>query len=78
MLPPRLDSLGHLEAVFLGREEVTSGTEVAGHRPIGCQEALGVAGGLQPPHVPSLLARRLVGVFRTVIEVTVLPVFHAG
>jgi hypothetical protein len=70
--------LEHHFTVDARPELVTSGTEVGGNRPIGYQEALGMAGGLEPSQGSFPLPRGLVGVFRTIMEVTVLPGFHAG
>ena len=44
---------------------------------MGREEALRMACRLEAPHDPLPLARRLVGVFRPVIEVPVLPMLHA-
>ncbi len=44
---------------------------------MGGEETLGGPGGFEPPHVPFPLARRLVGVFRPIVQVAVLPVFDA-
>jgi hypothetical protein len=63
--------------VFVGEEEVPSRAEVLRDRTIRREEALGVPGGFEPPHVPFPLARRLVGVFRPMVQVAVLPVFDA-
>ena len=67
----------HLPAVDGGREQVPSRAEVLRDGPIGGEEALGVPRGFEAPHVPFPLARRLVGVFSPIVEVTVLPVFDA-
>jgi hypothetical protein len=42
------------------------------------EEALRVACRLEAPHGPLALAGRLVGVLRPIIEIPVLPMFHAG
>jgi len=63
--------------VFGGGEEVTSRAEVLRDGTIRREKALGVTRGLEPPHVPFPLARRLVGVFRPIVQVAVLPVFDA-
>lgn len=41
-------------------------------------EALGVLGGLEPPEAPFALACGLTRVLRTVIQISMLPVRHAG
>jgi hypothetical protein len=45
---------------------MASRTEVSGGRPMRSEKAMGMAGGLAPPHGLFPLARRLVGVFRTI------------
>ena len=56
---------------------MTPRAEVLGNRTIRGEETLSVPGGFEPPHVPFLLARRLVGVFWPIVQVVVLPVFDA-
>jgi hypothetical protein len=55
---------------------MASGTEVRGVRPISREEALGVALGLEPLHASLSLPGRLVRVFSTVVQISVLPMFH--
>jgi hypothetical protein len=55
---------------------VTPRAEVLGNRTIRGEEPLRMPGGLEPLHTPLLLARGLMRIFRTVIEVATLPMFH--
>jgi hypothetical protein len=77
-LSPRLESLPHFLSVERGREQVPSGTDVGGDRPVGGQEALRVARRVEPLHAPLPLAGRLVGVFRPVVQLPGLPMLNAG
>jgi hypothetical protein len=52
--------------------------EVLGDGTIGRQELLGVSRRLKPLHAPLPLAGGLVGVFRTVVEIVVLPMLDSG
>ena len=54
-----------------------SRAEVLRSGTIGGEEALGVPRGFDLRHAAFPLARRLVGVFRAVVQVAVLPVFDA-
>ena len=54
-----------------------SRAEVLGNRSIGGKKALGVSWRLECLHAALTLAHGLVGVFRTIVEVVVLPMFHA-
>jgi hypothetical protein len=54
-----------------------SRTEVSDEWPMRGEKALGMARRPEPSHGPFPLARRSVGVFRTIIHIAVLPVFHA-
>jgi hypothetical protein len=63
--------------VLEGREEVTSRAEVLGDGAIRGKKPLAVSWGLESLHALLRLASRLVGIFRTSVEVSVLPVFHA-
>jgi hypothetical protein len=42
----------------------------------GREEALGVAGGLKPLHAPLALTRGLMRILCTVVEISVLAMFH--
>jgi hypothetical protein len=55
-----------------------SGSEGLRDGTIGGEEALGLPCRFEPLHPPLTLAGGLVGIFRTIIEVPVLAVFHAG
>jgi hypothetical protein len=68
--------LYHLVAVFRGREEVASRSEVPGNGTIGGEEALGVARGFKPLHPPHALTGRLVGILGAVVEIAVLAMLH--
>ncbi len=50
--------------------------EVLRDGTIGREEALGLAGGLEPLHAPLPLAGGLVRVLGAIIEITMLPMFH--
>jgi hypothetical protein len=52
--------------------------EVLGDGPIRGEEPLGLSGGFEPLHPLFALACRLVGVFRTVVQIPVLAVFYTG
>ncbi len=51
-------------------------SKVLGNGTIRGEETLRVPGGLKPLHAPLALAGRLMGILRTVIEITVLAMFH--
>jgi hypothetical protein len=53
-------------------------SKVLGDGAIGGKEALGVSWGFEFTHVSFPLPGRLVGIFRTIIEVAVLPMFDTG
>jgi hypothetical protein len=55
-----------------------SGSEVLRDGTIGGEGALGLPCRFEPLRPPLALAGGLVGVFRAIIEVSVLAVFHAG
>ena len=76
-LPPDMPSVCHLLAIVSRPEPVTSGTEVGQDRPMCREEALRVPRRLESAHRPFPLAGRLVGIFRAVVEVSMLSVFHA-
>ena len=42
------------------------------------QETLGVPWGFEPAHAPLALTRRLVGVFRPVVQIAMLAMFYPG
>jgi hypothetical protein len=72
-----VESFPQLLTVFGGAEEVTSRAEVLHDGTIRREEAVGVTGGFEPLHAPFALARRLMGVLGAIIEIAVLPMFHA-
>jgi hypothetical protein len=49
-----------------------------GDRAIGGEEPLRMTRRFEPLHAPLTLARGLVGILRTVVEVAVLAVLHTG
>jgi hypothetical protein len=51
-------------------------SKVLGDRTIGGEEPLGVPWGLKPLHASLPLACRLVGIFRAVVQIAVLAMFH--
>jgi hypothetical protein len=55
-----------------------SGPEVLCNGTIGSKEALGLPWRFEPLHPPLALAGGLVRIFRAVIQVPVLAMFHAG
>ena len=67
----------HFVPVGAGRIPMPSRAEVLGNRTIGGEESLGMPWRLEPLHPPLALACGLVGIFCTVVEVAVLPVFYA-
>ena len=77
-LPPGLKSLRHLLAVPAGWEAVAPRLEVLGNRSVRGEKALRVSWRLEPLHAPLPLARRLVGVLRSIIQVAVLSMFDTG
>jgi hypothetical protein len=76
--PPDLESLTHLLAILGGREPVAPRSEVLGDGAISGKEALGVSWGFEFTHASFSLPGRLVRIFRTIIEVAVLPMFDTG
>src|SRR5262249_23942434 len=76
-LVPHLKLLSHALAIRVGREPVTSRSEVLGNGTIGVEEPLGLSGRLAPLHPSFALTRRLMGMLGAMIEIAVLPMFHA-
>jgi hypothetical protein len=74
---PAQEVVGHDLTVLGGREPVASWSKVLGDRTIRGGKPLGVPWGLKPWHAPLPLARRLVGIFRAVVQIAVLAMFHA-
>jgi hypothetical protein len=73
-----MDSLPRLLTVEKGGQEVASRSEVLRNGTVGCGETLGLPGRLTPLHASLSLGRRLVGVFRPVVRIAVLPMLDAG
>jgi hypothetical protein len=67
----------HLLPVYARREAVASGTEMLGNRPICREKSLGMPWGLEALHPSLPLARGLMGVLGTVIEVPMLAMLHS-
>jgi hypothetical protein len=67
-LVPDLESMRTFPAVRLGVEPMAARAAVLANRAAGRQEALGMTGGLETAHDPLALARRLVGVFGTIVQ----------
>jgi hypothetical protein len=49
-----------------------------GDGAIGGKEALGVSGGFEFTHASFSLPARLVGIFGTIVQIAVLPMFNTG
>ena len=71
-----LESLTHLLAVLGGGEPVAFRSEVLADGTIRGEKTLHVPWGCKPLHPPLSLAGRLMRVFRTIVEVAVLAMFH--
>jgi hypothetical protein len=61
-----------------GGQEVASRSEVLRDGTIGCEETLGRPQRLDSLHTSLSLPRRLVGVFRPVVQIAMLPMLDAG
>jgi hypothetical protein len=73
-LGPSLEGLGTGGAVLAGGDVVSAEVEEVGNGGVDRDEALNVAGRLEPFHLAFSSAGRLVGVFRPVVEPFVLAV----
>jgi hypothetical protein len=73
-----MESLRHLLTVDKGGQEVASRSEVLRDGTIGCEETLGRPQRLDSLHTSLSLPRRLVGVFRPVVQIAMLPMLDAG
>jgi hypothetical protein len=73
-----MESLPHLLTVDRSGQEVASRSEVLRDGTTGCEETLGLPGRLEPLHASLSLPRRLVGVFRPVVQIAMLPMLAAG
>jgi hypothetical protein len=76
-LSPALESVGHGLTVLGGGEPVASWSEVLGNGTIGGEETLRVTRRLESLHAPLPLPCGLVGIFRAVVEIAMLAMFHA-
>jgi hypothetical protein len=65
-------------SISQGRKPMPVRAEVLGDGTIGRQELLGVSRRLKPLHAPLPLAGGLMGVFRTVVQIAVLPMLDTG
>src|SRR5262245_46343058 len=75
---PNLVALHQLSSGGLGREAVAWRSDMQRHRTVGREKAGRVFWGLESRHALLPLVSRLVGIFHTSVEGSVLPVFHAG
>jgi hypothetical protein len=71
-------ALPHFLMVRRGRKPVAPWAEMLGNGPMRREKALSVAGGLEPLHPSLALARRLVRIFRAVVQIAMLPMFYTG
>jgi hypothetical protein len=55
---------------------MASWSEVLGNRTVRGEKPLGVPWGLKPLHASLPLARRLMGIFRAIVQIAVLAMFH--
>jgi hypothetical protein len=75
-LLPHLESLPHFLTVLESGKPMPARSKVLGNRTIGGEKPLGVPWGLKPLHASLALACRLVGIFRAVVQIAVLAMFH--
>jgi hypothetical protein len=73
---PDLEALDHLLSVGSSREAVASRAKVLHDRSIRGKETLGVTRRLEALHTPLPLPRGLMRVFRAVVQIAMLPMFH--
>jgi hypothetical protein len=73
-----MEPLPHLLTVGRGGQEVASRSKVLRDGTIGCEETLGLPGRLESLHASLSLPRRLVGVFRPVVQIAMRPMLDAG
>jgi len=74
---PDLETLDHLLSVGLGCEAVASWAEVQRHGTVCREEPVGLSWRLERLHKPLALAGWLMRVFRAIIEIAMLAVFHS-
>ncbi len=65
-------------SVISGGEQMTSRAEVRSDDPVHLDKSLRVPAGFEPPHSPLSLTRRLMGILRPVVQVTMLSMSDAG
>jgi hypothetical protein len=70
--------LPHLLTIHRGREPVVPRAEVRDDGAICREKALGMAGRLEPLHPSFPLAGGVVGDFRTIVQIAVLPMVDTG
>ncbi len=75
-LPPNLESFPHLMTVFGSGKTMTARSKVLGDETICGEKSVGLPWGFEPLHALFPLARRLVQVFRVVVEIATLAMFH--
>src|SRR5215207_6082030 len=77
-LGPGLKGLGPGGSVLGGRAVIAAEVEEVVDPVVGGEEALGLARRLEPLHLPFSPSRRLMGVFRPVVEAFMPPVLDRG
>jgi hypothetical protein len=77
MVLPGVESVPDFLTVGRGTLMMPSYTEVLGNRTIGGEEPLSVPWRLASLHAALPLVHGLMGVFRTLVEIAVLPMFYA-
>ena len=75
-LSPALESFSELLTVGERGKPVAVQAEVLRDGTLGREEALGVARGLEPLHVPLPLTGGLVGVLRAIVQIPMLAMFY--
>ena len=75
---PDVESWPHLLTVGQGGKEMSSRAAIWRDGTLRCQEPLGLSCGLTPRHPPLSLTWRLMRVFRPIVEIAMLPMFHPG
>ena len=75
--PPAGAALGSGLAIGFGGQTMAARAKVGGDRAVGGEETLRVPRRFEAPHAPFALPRRLVRVFRAIIQPLVPPVLHA-
>jgi hypothetical protein len=70
--------LGSGGSILAGGEVIAAEVEEVADLIVGGEEGLSLAGPLEPLHLPFSPARRLMGVFRPVVEAFMPPVLDRG